>query len=52
MKFLSLFFVFAILVGTSGTAQAELRICNQTQSQQGVAIGYEQGDEWVSEGWW
>jgi uncharacterized membrane protein len=52
MKFLSLIFVAAIFIGTSGTAQAELRLCNKTEHQQGVSVGYKSGEDWVSEGWW
>jgi uncharacterized membrane protein len=35
-----------------GIARAGLEICNDTQARQTVAIGYKQGDDWVSEGWW
>jgi len=33
-------------------AAADFRICNQTKSRIGVAIGYQDGDSWVTEGWW
>lgn len=33
-------------------AHAEFRICNRTQSRVGVAVGYKDGDGWVTEGWW
>jgi uncharacterized membrane protein len=33
-------------------AQADLRLCNQTQSRVGVAIGYKGDSDWVTEGWW
>ncbi len=42
----------AILAGVAGTAQAGLKICNETRYVQGVSIGYKSGDAWVSEGWW
>ena len=42
--FLSLF--------SASPAQAELRLCNKTESQVGVAIGYRENDDWVTEGWW
>ncbi|MCB1472315.1 MAG: DUF1036 domain-containing protein [Rhodobiaceae bacterium] len=35
-----------------GPAQADLRMCNSTPSRVGVAIGYNNGKEWISEGWW
>ncbi len=41
----------ALLIGTAPAA-AELRMCNSTPSRVGVAIGYHNGSEWISEGWW
>ncbi len=35
-----------------GTAKADLRLCNKTESQVGVAIGYKDKNDWVTEGWW
>ena len=37
---------------TASPAQAELRLCNKTESQVGVAIGYREDSSWVTEGWW
>lgn len=34
------------------SANADLRLCNKTNSRIGVAIGYKTGDEWITEGWW
>lgn len=36
----------------SGTALADFRLCNNTGSRVGVAIGYKDKDGWVTEGWW
>lgn len=36
----------------SADARAELRLCNKTESQVGVAIGYREQADWVTEGWW
>lgn len=33
-------------------AAAELRLCNKSDVPQSVAVGYKDGDTWVSEGWW
>jgi uncharacterized membrane protein len=33
-------------------AFADFRMCNGTASRVGVAVGYKDGDSWVSEGWW
>lgn len=40
------------IAGFSGGAQADFTVCNQTFDLVSVAIGYHDGDEWVSEGWW
>lgn len=33
-------------------AKADLRVCNQTASRVGIAIGYRDQQGWVSEGWY
>ncbi|MEQ8293067.1 MAG: DUF1036 domain-containing protein [Roseovarius sp.] len=33
-------------------AMAGLEICNDTGVSQSVSVGYKQGEDWVSEGWW
>lgn len=33
-------------------ACAELRLCNTTTSRVGIALGYRDGQGWVTEGWW
>lgn len=33
-------------------AVADFRLCNATPARVGVAVGYKDGDTWVSEGWW
>ena len=38
-------------VATSA-AHAELRVCNKTASQVGIAIGYKGEKDWTTEGWW
>ncbi len=40
------------LMMTSGTARADFRVCNATQSLVGVAIGYRAAAGWITEGWW
>ena len=35
-----------------GTARAELKVCNKTVDTVYFAVGYKQGDDWFSEGWW
>ncbi len=43
-----LFLTFA----SASPASADLRLCNKTESQVGVAIGYRDKTEWSTEGWW
>jgi uncharacterized membrane protein len=33
-------------------ASADFRLCNNTGSRVGVAVGYKDGDGWITEGWW
>jgi uncharacterized membrane protein len=39
--------------GQTGDATARgLRLCNRTASRVGVAIGYKENRQWITEGWW
>jgi uncharacterized membrane protein len=40
------------LVGSTRPAAADFRLCNNTPSRVGVAIGYKDADGWTTEGWW
>jgi len=42
----------ALLVASAGPALADFRLCNNTGSTVGVAIGYKDPEGWVTEGWW
>src|ERR1041384_3988807 len=33
-------------------AAADFRLCNNTASRVGIAIGYKDNDGWTTEGWW
>src|SRR5688572_8248537 len=33
-------------------AKADLKLCNNTESRVGVALGYKDAQGWASEGWW
>ena len=33
-------------------AAADFRLCNNTPSRVGIAIGYKDNDGWATEGWW
>jgi uncharacterized membrane protein len=34
------------------TAKADFRLCNNTGSRVGVALGYKNAEGWTTEGWW
>jgi len=36
---------------TATPAQADFRICNDTKSLVGAALGYKNDEQWISEGW-
>ena len=33
-------------------AAADFRLCNNTTSRVGIALGYKENDGWTTEGWW
>lgn len=37
---------------TTTGASADFRLCNNTGSRVGIAIGYKDGETWSTEGWW
>ena len=40
------------LVAFPSAARADFRLCNNTTSKVGVAVGYKDGEGWATEGWW
>ena len=40
------------LSGMSLEALADLKLCNNTDSRVGVALGYKNTEGWATEGWW
>ena len=48
LLFLTLFSVF----GLTSPAHADFKVCNDTKTLTGVAIGYRNKSDWVMEGWW
>ena len=46
--------VLALLVSClwSSSAAADFRLCNNTSSRVGVALGYKDAEGWTTEGWW
>jgi uncharacterized membrane protein len=41
-----------LLLFMIGPAKADFRLCNNTGSRVGVAIGYKDAEGWTTEGWW
>jgi uncharacterized membrane protein len=41
-----------LLVASAAPAAADFRLCNNTGSRVGVALGYKDADGWTTEGWW
>src|ERR1700754_1113744 len=36
----------------SSSAAADFRLCNNTSSRVGIALGYKDAEGWTTEGWW
>lgn len=52
MRLIAIFSVFATLfLAPASVALADFRVCNSTKSLVGVAVGYRQSEEWITEGW-
>ncbi|MEM9734877.1 MAG: DUF1036 domain-containing protein [Pseudomonadota bacterium] len=45
-------FLLATAPLTITEARADLKVCNDTKTLVGVAVGYRQQGTWISEGWW
>jgi uncharacterized membrane protein len=41
-----------LTISSAGPAAADFRLCNNTPSRVGIAIGYKDADGWTTEGWW
>ena len=44
--------IFMALAFSATPAKADLKLCNNTESRVGVALGYKDAKGWASEGWW
>jgi uncharacterized membrane protein len=44
--------VILALAASALPAAADFRLCNNTSSRVGVAVGYKDADGWTTEGWW
>jgi len=44
--------VALLTVVTTRPAAADFRLCNNTPSRVGIAVGYKDAEGWTTEGWW
>ncbi|QPF92869.1 DUF1036 domain-containing protein [Bradyrhizobium commune] len=44
--------VVALFCFWTSPAAADFRLCNNTASRVGIALGYKDADGWTTEGWW
>lgn len=44
--------VVALLCLCASPASADFRLCNNTSSRVGIALGYKDAEGWTTEGWW
>lgn len=44
--------VVALFCLWNSPASADFRLCNNTASRVGIALGYKDADGWTTEGWW
>jgi len=42
----------AVFLLSSASARADFRLCNNTGSRVGIALGYKDAEGWTTEGWW
>jgi uncharacterized membrane protein len=45
-------FLAATMAFQPSPAAADFRLCNNTGSRVGIALGYKENDGWTTEGWW
>ena len=48
----ALAFIASLIVALPQAARADFRLCNDTTSLVGVALGYRDSGKWITEGWW
>ena len=39
-------------LASASPAHADFRLCNNTGSRVGIALGYKDAEGWITEGWW
>ncbi len=45
-------FALAVTCLCNNSAAADFRLCNNTSSRVGIALGYKDAEGWTTEGWW
>src|SRR6202049_2743548 len=50
--FMASLFAMLALSASASPAAADFRMCNNTASRVGAAVGYKDADGWTTEGWW
>ncbi len=51
-KALGFVLLLAMMFLWNGSARADFRLCNNTSSRVGIALGYKDAEGWTTEGWW
>lgn len=51
-KAIGLVLILAVLCLWNDKAAADFRLCNNTSSRVGIALGYKDAEGWTTEGWW
>jgi uncharacterized membrane protein len=51
-KALGLAILLVMMFLWNGNAHADFRLCNNTSSRVGIALGYKDAEGWTTEGWW
>src|ERR1700745_824379 len=46
------FLAVSLIAAVADPAAADFRLCNNTSSRVGVALGYKDSEGWTTEGWW
>jgi uncharacterized membrane protein len=52
MRCITIALAAMLLVWSAHPAAADFRVCNNTGSRVGVAVGYKDSEGWTTEGWW
>jgi uncharacterized membrane protein len=52
MRCITIALAAVLLAWSAHSASADFRVCNNTGSRVGVAVGYKDAEGWTTEGWW